>query len=167
MVNCKSTRNVQVVDDEVTKYWNSNDAEESIKPLEWWKMEIWIILNKEKKEKNEIRITAKNVALIDDCNKYMGSIGIADQLRSYYSTQLIVYHTSIINSYLIGKKLDIIKDHKSFRLNLIHARCIKEKDYKEILEQLIYEYKEKLIDENKNEDLKILGDFNIAFIQIL
>ncbi|CAG8723977.1 9153_t:CDS:2 [Rhizophagus irregularis] len=64
--------------------------------------------------------------------------------------------------------LDIIKDHKSFRLNLIHARCIKEKDdYKEILEQLIYEYKEKLIDENKNEDLKILGDFNIAFIQIL
>jgi hypothetical protein len=33
----KSTRNVQVVDDEVTKYWNSNDAEESIQPLEWWK----------------------------------------------------------------------------------------------------------------------------------
>lgn len=51
---------MQVVDDEVTKYWNSNDAEESIKPLEWWKMEIWIILNKEEKEKNEIRITAKN-----------------------------------------------------------------------------------------------------------
>lgn len=35
---------------------------------------------------------------------------------------------------------------------------------KEILEQSIYEYKEKLIDENKNEDLKILGDCNIALI---
>lgn len=33
----KSTRSVQIVDDEVTKYWNSNDAEETIKPLEWWK----------------------------------------------------------------------------------------------------------------------------------
>lgn len=54
---------MQVVNDEVTKYWNSNDAEESIKPLEWWKMEIWIILNKEEKEKNEIRITAKMVTI--------------------------------------------------------------------------------------------------------
>lgn len=34
----KSTRsNEQIVDDEVTKYWNSNDAEENVKPLEWWK----------------------------------------------------------------------------------------------------------------------------------
>ena len=33
----KSTRNVQIVDNEVTKYWNSNDAEENVKPLEWWK----------------------------------------------------------------------------------------------------------------------------------
>ncbi|CAB5346432.1 unnamed protein product [Rhizophagus irregularis] len=33
----KSTRSVQIVDDEVTKYWSSNDAEETIKPLEWWK----------------------------------------------------------------------------------------------------------------------------------
>jgi hypothetical protein len=30
----KSTKSVPVVDDEVTKYWNSNNADESIKPLE-------------------------------------------------------------------------------------------------------------------------------------
>ena len=34
----KATRNVHdVVDDEVSKYWNSNEADESIHPLEWWK----------------------------------------------------------------------------------------------------------------------------------
>ena len=34
----KATRNVHdVVDDEVSKYWNSNEAAENILPLEWWK----------------------------------------------------------------------------------------------------------------------------------
>ncbi|PKK68307.1 hypothetical protein RhiirC2_782424 [Rhizophagus irregularis] len=28
---------IQIVDDKVTKYWNTNDADEYIKPLEWWK----------------------------------------------------------------------------------------------------------------------------------
>jgi len=34
----KSARNVQVViNDEASKYWNSTEAAENIKPLEWWK----------------------------------------------------------------------------------------------------------------------------------
>ncbi|CAB5387104.1 unnamed protein product [Rhizophagus irregularis] len=37
LAKLKSTRGVQIVDDEVNKYWSSNDADESIKPLEWWK----------------------------------------------------------------------------------------------------------------------------------
>jgi hypothetical protein len=60
----------------------------------------------------------------------MGSVDIADQLRSYYSTQLTVHRTwpplffwlldtAIINSYIISKKLEIIQDHKSFRLEII------------------------------------------------
>jgi hypothetical protein len=60
----------------------------------------------------------------------MGGVDIADQLRSYYSTQLAVFRTwvplffwlldtTIINSYLICKKLNIINEHKEFRLILI------------------------------------------------
>jgi hypothetical protein len=60
----------------------------------------------------------------------MEGVNIADQLRSYYSTQLAVFRTwvplffwlldtAIINSYLICKKLNIINDHKAFRLALI------------------------------------------------
>jgi hAT family C-terminal dimerisation region/Protein of unknown function (DUF 659)/Domain of unknown function (DUF4413) len=34
----QATRNTEyIVDDEVKKYWNSNSAEEGVKPLEWWK----------------------------------------------------------------------------------------------------------------------------------
>jgi hAT family dimerisation domain. len=33
----KSTRNEQEVDDEVNKYWSSNDAAEDVKPLDWWR----------------------------------------------------------------------------------------------------------------------------------
>ena len=33
----KATRNILTVDNEVNKYWNSSEAAEDIKPLEWWK----------------------------------------------------------------------------------------------------------------------------------
>ena len=68
--------------------------------------------------------------IVDDYNHNMGGVDVADQLRSYYSTQLAVSRTwmplffwildtSIINSYIIGKKLGINQNHKSFRLELI------------------------------------------------
>ena len=33
----KGTSSIYIVDDEVNKYWNSNEASEDIKPLDWWK----------------------------------------------------------------------------------------------------------------------------------
>ncbi len=33
----KASKNIHIVDNEVSKYWNSNEAAEDIKPLEWWK----------------------------------------------------------------------------------------------------------------------------------
>jgi hypothetical protein len=61
----------------------------------------------------------------------MGGVDVADQLRSYYSTQLTVFRTwvplffwlldtSIINSYLISKKLNLPYNHKNFWLYLVH-----------------------------------------------
>ena len=35
--NLKNTTTTPVVNDEISKYWNSIDAEENVKPLEWWK----------------------------------------------------------------------------------------------------------------------------------
>lgn len=71
---------------------------------------------------------------IDDYNKYMGSVDIADQLRSYYTVQmrslrnwlplfLWLLDTAIINSYIL-RCLHLNKQHKSshreFRLDLLH-----------------------------------------------
>ena len=68
---------------------------------------------------------------IDDYNHFMGGVDIADQLRSYYTTQRITFRTwyplffwildtAILNAYLIGRQLygKAYMDHKSFRLAL-------------------------------------------------
>ncbi|CAG8698627.1 4989_t:CDS:2 [Cetraspora pellucida] len=79
---------------------------------------------------DEVRKVIPILVAIDDYNYYMGGVDIADQLRSYYSTQLTVFRvwvplffwlldTAIINSYLICKKLNIAEEHKAFRLALI------------------------------------------------
>ena len=79
---------------------------------------------------NNSRKTLPIPVVIDDYNYNMGGVDIADQLRSYYSTQLTVFRTwvplffwlldtAIINSYLISKKLNIINEHKVFRLVLV------------------------------------------------
>src|SRR6266480_1910723 len=33
----QTTNSLPIVDNEINKYWNSTDADESVKPLEWWK----------------------------------------------------------------------------------------------------------------------------------
>ena len=67
---------------------------------------------------------------IEDCNRHMGGVDIADQLRSYYDTQLTssrtwwpmlfwAYDTMIINAYIIFKDMPQSPDaitHKEFRL---------------------------------------------------
>jgi hypothetical protein len=68
---------------------------------------------------------------IDDYNHFMGGVDIADQLRSYYTTQRIslrnwyplffwIIDTAILNSYLLGKSLYGAKfmHHKDFRVAL-------------------------------------------------
>ena len=35
--NLKDNTILPMVNDEISEYWNSNDADESVKPLEWWK----------------------------------------------------------------------------------------------------------------------------------
>jgi len=68
--------------------------------------------------------------IINDYNYHIGGVDIADQLCSYYSTQLTVRRmwmplffwlidTLIINSFLICKELKLCNDHKSFRLQLV------------------------------------------------
>jgi hypothetical protein len=68
--------------------------------------------------------------MIDDYNYHMGGVDIADQLRSYYSTQLAVRRTwmplffwlldtAIINCFIICKELKLCVDHKSLRLQLV------------------------------------------------
>jgi hypothetical protein len=73
--------------------------------------------------------------VIDDYNHKMNGVDIADQLRSYYSTQLTarrtwvplffwLLDTVIVNSYLIYKRNNIITDglpHKVFSLQLLWA----------------------------------------------
>lgn len=68
---------------------------------------------------------------IDDYNHFMGGVDIADQLRSYYTTQRIslrnwyplffwIIDTAILNSYLIGKSVNGSRfmSHKEFRVAL-------------------------------------------------
>ena len=58
----KSTRNIHdVVDDEVSKYWNSNEADESINPLEWWKTHSTEYPNLSKLAFNYLSIQASSV----------------------------------------------------------------------------------------------------------
>ncbi|CAG8793134.1 24728_t:CDS:2, partial [Cetraspora pellucida] len=79
---------------------------------------------------DEVRKVIPILVAVDDYNHYMGRVDIADQLRSYYSTQLTIFRvwvplffwlldTAIINSYLICKKLNIAEEHKAFRFALI------------------------------------------------
>ncbi|CAB4492724.1 unnamed protein product [Rhizophagus irregularis] len=57
----KSTRGIQIVDDEVTKYWNTNDADENIKPLEWWRTHSTEYPNLSKLAMNHLCIQASSV----------------------------------------------------------------------------------------------------------
>jgi hypothetical protein len=70
-------------------------------------------------------------AFIDDYNHFMGGVDIADQLRSYYTTQRIslrnwyplffwILDTAILNAYLLGRQLygDGYMAHKDFRAAL-------------------------------------------------
>ncbi|KAG9072049.1 hypothetical protein KI688_006271 [Linnemannia hyalina] len=64
--------------------------------------------------------------IVDDYNHHMNGLDIADQLRSYYSTQLRTYRawapiffwlldTTIINAYLINKLFGSFMHHRGFR----------------------------------------------------
>ena len=58
----KATRNVHdVVDDEVSKYWNSNEAAENVLPLEWWKTHLTEYPNLSKLALNYLCIQASSV----------------------------------------------------------------------------------------------------------
>jgi len=80
---------------------------------------------------NSIRKVLPIPKIINDYNYHMGGVDIADQLRSYYSTQLTVRRTwmplffwlldtAIINSFIICKNLKLCDNHKSFRLQLVN-----------------------------------------------
>jgi len=66
----------------------------------------------------------------DDYNQYMGGVDIADQLRSYFTTQRIarwnwqpffywLLHTAIINSYRLARTNGSKALHRKFRSSLI------------------------------------------------
>jgi hypothetical protein len=57
----KSTRSIQIVDDEVSKYWNSNETAENIKPLEWWKIHSTEYLSLSKLAMDYLCIQASSV----------------------------------------------------------------------------------------------------------
>lgn len=68
----------------------------------------------------------------DDYNQYMGSVDIADQLRSYYSTQRVarrnwqpffywLLDTAIINSYRLARTNGSKISHRDFRTSLVTA----------------------------------------------
>lgn len=72
----------------------------------------------------------KILKAIDDYNFNMGGVDIADQLRSYYSTQQTTFRnwmplffwlldTVIINSYLIARKAGSPLTHREFRKTLV------------------------------------------------
>ena len=78
---------------------------------------------------------------IDDYNHYMGGVDIADQLRSYYSTQRTslrcwyplffwILDTAILNAYLVGKQLhgSSYMEHKDFREVLLTRMFEKSKE---------------------------------------
>jgi len=70
--------------------------------------------------------------MINDFNYHMGGVDIADQLRSYYYTQLpssrswlpLFYwllDTTIVNSYILFRMYNPLASHKKFRLELAKA----------------------------------------------
>ncbi|CAG8650169.1 21432_t:CDS:2 [Cetraspora pellucida] len=69
-------------------------------------------------------------AVIDNYNHHIGGIDIANQLRSYYGTQVPVHHiwvplffwlldTSIVNTFIISKTLNFVVLYKDFIINLV------------------------------------------------
>ncbi len=57
----KGVSNTPVVDNEVNKYWNSNEAAEDIDPLEWWKTHTTEYSNLSKLALNYLCIQASSV----------------------------------------------------------------------------------------------------------
>jgi hypothetical protein len=76
--------------------------------------------------RKELKITK----VINEYNHHMGSVDIADQLHSYYSTQQTTHQiwmpiifwildTVIINSYLIAWKTESLLTHREFQQTLV------------------------------------------------
>lgn len=79
---------------------------------------------------SEFKKKLKIPKIIDDYNNNMNGVDVADQLRSYYSTQKMTQRTwmalffwlldtAIINSYRITRTLGLTQEHKEFRLELV------------------------------------------------
>ena len=57
----QTTNSLPIVDNEINKYWNSTDADESVKPLEWWKTHSSEYPNLAKLARDYLSIQASSV----------------------------------------------------------------------------------------------------------